>query len=181
MVIRMNCNEIRPKLSEFVDGRASARETWEIDRHIASCNSCANFHTELKMTVGVLQSCETFQVSEDFSALLQAKLIAASPKLPMSLWYENLTAILRGALRPSPTWGYGVCALAILVLLPMQFRTEQISSLAATRGDSLFVHASRTHAIAMTASDPFGDTAAASMAASNQNELDVKSGSDTPI
>ncbi len=177
----MNCNRIQPLLSEFIDGRLSARETWEIDRHIAICNVCANFHTELKMTVIAVQCAEIYSVSDNFAAILQSRLATVNPKCSRSFWLSNLLEMMRPFLRPSPQMGYGVCALAILVLLPLQFRSEQISPLVATQHDTVFVHASRTHAIAITATDPFGDTAATSMAASNQMEVEGNSSTDSPI
>ena len=159
----MNCQKAESLLSEYIDSTLSARETWELDKHLAGCNACTRLANEMRRTVSMLAEAPRFEVSDSFVANLQARIAGVEQEPPRRAWADSLRELFRPRVRP--VWGaaMGTCALAALFLFqnaPHKNPEQQKPSTTAT-----LVQTARTQSIALAASDPFGDTAAASMAA----------------
>src|SRR5438045_265717 len=58
----MNCRNIQPLLSEYIDNVLSARDTWEVDKHLAECNGCARVVNQMRQTVRLLAESDRFEV-----------------------------------------------------------------------------------------------------------------------
>ena len=164
----MRCQTAESLLSEYIDNRLSARETWELDKHLAECNRCTRVLNETRRTVSLLSEAPSFSVSDDFTANLQARIARIEPAPARKAWLHDLREALRPRARPLWAAGLAVCALAIVVVVQNHPASEMVESpgIAAPAGaDTRFVQTARTHSIALAASDPFGDTAAANVAA----------------
>jgi len=172
----MNCKNVRPKLSEYIDDQTSARATFDIKKHLLTCNYCANELNELRKTVHFLHDVKELTVSMNFEASLQKRLMEVQSAPPKYNLFTEISYFFQSLRRPSFGLGYVACALGVCVLLPLQFLKAPAPAVTAGHNEIQFVHVSRTQAIALTASDPFGDTAAASMAASNQIDSEPASG-----
>jgi len=167
----MNCQNAKPLISEYIDNSLSARDTWELDKHFAECNPCARQLNEMRETVSVLAAAPRFEVPNDFMAKLQGRLSALEPETPRQTWLTNLREFFRpGFIRPA--WGaaLGTAALALIVLFPRPSVTENKTGVVPQTMDHALVTVTRTQNISMAASDPLGDTAAASMAGSNSSD-----------
>src|SRR5258708_37439088 len=75
----MNCKRALPLLSEYIDNSLSARDTWEVDRHLAGCNGCTRALNELRRTVDIVAESARFEVSPDFISCLQSRLEGLEP------------------------------------------------------------------------------------------------------
>jgi anti-sigma factor RsiW len=50
----MDCQQVKPALTEYLLEESSAREREEMDRHLRSCDSCSQEMAELKQTMALL-------------------------------------------------------------------------------------------------------------------------------
>src|SRR5437016_1749655 len=98
----MECNSIQQQLSEYLDNALSARETWELDKHLAECNACTRLLNELRGTVQAVADAPRFEVSADFMETLNARLAKVEPKPARWAWIENIRALFRP--RVLPAW-----------------------------------------------------------------------------
>jgi anti-sigma factor RsiW len=160
----MNCQKIHTLLSEYVDNALSARATWEVDKHLAACHHCTRMLNEMRRTVEAVASAPRFEVSGDFMEKLQARLANVEPEPPRRAWLSGLEELFRPRLRP--VWGaaLGTCALTAVMLVSSKEAVVEhpVPSLPAVPA---MVTVAQTQNIALTANDPLGDAAAASMQA----------------
>ena len=164
----MNCQRIHPLLSEYIDNALSARATWEVDKHLAECHHCTRMLNEMRRTVEALAAAPRFEVSGEFMERLQSRLANVEPEPPRSAWLSGLGAMFRPQLRP--LWGaaLGTCALAGVMFISMKPVVEPPKPVPPSLGVPPMVSVAQTQNIALTANDPLGDAAAASMQASMQ-------------
>lgn len=167
----MNCNTIQPMLSEYIDNALSARDTWEVDKHLAECNACARALNELRTTVRLLTETPRFDVSADFMEKLHARIAAAEPEQPRAAWLTSLRELFRP--RALPAWGAaaGACALALVMLaqrVPTEVNVPQLHG-PVTAAPPL-MQTARNQNVALAATNPLGDPAAAALIASNGSD-----------
>jgi anti-sigma factor RsiW len=161
----MNCQQAESLISEYIDSTLSARATWELDKHLAECHSCTRILNETRRTVRLLADAPAFHVSDEFMTSLQARIALVEQEPPRRAWMARFATLRRPSVRP--VWGAAVatCALAAIVVfnaIPHPHPAVAPQANPAAR----LVQSARTQGIALAASDPFGDPAAASMAAS---------------
>lgn len=158
----MRCKAAEPRLSEYIDNRLSARETLEVERHLAECHSCTRALNELRRTVTLVSSAPALSVSEDFMAGLQSRLQGLEPAPAPRAWMQNLASLFRP--RALPVWGAaaGVAALGFMLLLPKNqgLKTEVIPIMG-----SAVARSAGNQNVAISASDPFADIGASNLAA----------------
>src|SRR4051812_42539676 len=99
----MNCKTVQPMLSEYIDNVLSARDTWEVDKHLADCNTCGRALNELRQTVRLLGETTRFEVEPEFMQKLQSRIATLEPERPRSAWVANLHDLFRP--RALPAWG----------------------------------------------------------------------------
>jgi anti-sigma factor RsiW len=164
----MDCRKIEPMLSEYLNNSLSARETLAVDRHLSECKACARFLNEMRQTVSLLAYAPRREVSEDFMANLQARLAQTPPPTPRRVWRDNLRAIFRP--RTLPAWGMATaaCALLVFMLIPRQVMTPPAAPTGtAVQTTDPLTQIAKNQLVALTASNPLDDLAAANLAASS--------------
>src|SRR5436305_1599247 len=114
----MNCSTVKPMLSDFIDNQLSARDTWEVDRHLPACSDCTRALNELRRTVALVADAPRREVSQEFMVGLQAKLVGLEPLPACRAWLASFAELFRP--RVLPAWGAGLAAaaLALILLLP---------------------------------------------------------------
>ncbi len=170
----MNCKTIQPLLSEYIDNVLSARDTWEVDKHLSECNPCAGALNELRRTVGLLAEAPRFEVSVNFMEKLQSRIAVIEPQPPRMAWFSGLREMFRP--RVLPAWGaaVGACGLAVFFLASRPI--VEIDRTPSPHGPSI-AQTARNQSVALAASNPLGDPAAAALVASNtSNTLNIQDG-----
>jgi anti-sigma factor RsiW len=172
----MNCKTIQPLLSEYIDNALSARDTWEVDKHLADCNGCARALNELRMTVRLLGERPRFEVSADFMENLQSRIAAVQPEPPRAAWLASLREMFRP--RALPAWGAaaGACGLALVMLMQRVDAPENAAAPLRPAAPPL-VQTARNQSVALAATNPLGDPAAAALIASAGPETGESSAS----
>lgn len=161
----MNCQQIQKRLSDFVDERLAARDTWEVDRHLADCTTCTAMVNDLRKTVHALRSVPEIAVSDDFMASLNARLAKVEPKPARLSVLTNLAQMFRP--RMLPAWGAAAaCGLAMIIFVsrPGMVPTPVVNAPAS----KVAAQGVQSHAAAVV-SDPFEDVAAANLAQSTDS------------
>lgn len=163
------CLQARARLSEYVDNTLPARQAWEVERHLAACPACAQIARELETTVKLLRGMPRRDTGEEFMARLHARLdrleASAGPfqlgLQPLYLW-QILQERLRAARRPA--LGLGLAAAGMILLWAAPHFLRENGSMAPV-GTSVVTPEILHHSVALAASDPFEDPAAANLAA----------------
>jgi len=160
----MKCRAVEPLLSEYIDDRLSARQTLEVQRHLADCNGCARTYNELRRTVEFVSASPQLQVSDDFMSGLQSRLEGLEPKPSPSAWIENVRSLFRP--RVLPVWGAAaaVAALAVVMLIPSA-EVDQVRPAGPRLQEAATTRTASHQNVAISASDPFADIGAANLAA----------------
>jgi len=166
----MNCNTIQPRLSEYIDNALSARDTWEVDKHLGDCNAFTRALNELRQTVSILTDAPRFEVSSDFMEKLHARIAVIEPEPPRVTWLASVREMFRP--RVLPAWGaaMGACALALIVLMPRTSVGVGVKEFSPKQPTVSLVQTARNQSVALAATNPLGDPAAAALVASNTPE-----------
>ncbi len=81
----MNCADLENRMIGFLDGRLSATEREELERHFAACASCRSRAEELRRLWHVLDEMPAIEASAVFDLRLRERLQAEAPPVS-SLW-----------------------------------------------------------------------------------------------
>lgn len=161
----LNCKKITPLLSVFIDDRLSARDTFEVDRHLNECRECAKTYDLMKRTVEIVSSAPRFDAPDDFAVRLQARLETIQPAPARNVWLQELGDLFRPRLLPA--WGaaVGACALTLVMIYTFQppVKTAFVKSPSGT--DTVVVQQARVQNVALAASSPLEDVSVANLAA----------------
>ncbi len=159
----MNCRKVQPRLSEFLDNKLSARDTWEVDLHLADCHECTRVLNEMRRTVDLLAGAPRYEVSGDFIQNLQNRIGGMEPAAPRWAWVEAVRSALRPRALPALGAALATCALAIVLLIPRppvppgpQPNSPQ---------NTPEVRHATGASVALSATDPFADLGVANLAA----------------
>ncbi len=76
MADAFSCEEVKYRLSDYLDECLDAEESSRIDSHVAVCLNCRNLVDSLREVVKLAGSKDLFRVPSDFSAKIYAKLDA---------------------------------------------------------------------------------------------------------
>jgi anti-sigma factor RsiW len=112
-----NCDKIRDRLLDLIDGELAGGERRRIETHLAQCSSCSQEARALRETLACVQSLPEPAVPdgllEGFAAAVQRRIAhESSPRLP---FWQRVVGRLNGfhSLRPIPA----LSAAAVLGLL----------------------------------------------------------------
>jgi predicted anti-sigma-YlaC factor YlaD len=100
VVIKMNCKEVRKKISLSLDGRLEKAKIEIVQGHLDHCPSCRNWQQEQSALQGMFSTQEAIEPSPGFYRKLQMKIDNSSP--PSRFFFINPTifrpVLLRAAM-----------------------------------------------------------------------------------
>jgi anti-sigma factor RsiW len=169
--LERECKATRALLSEYIENTLSARQAWEVEKHLAACRECTQFGETLKATVTLLQNAPGFDTSEDFMARLHARMDTLEPQaLRRPTFVESLcdrgTALWQ-SLRIHRVPALGASLVALILVVGVTFRQPTPS--ATTASHPVETQALLTEplhqSVALAANDPLEDPAAANLEA----------------
>ncbi len=166
------CRSVEPMLSDYIDSTLSAREIWEVEKHLTSCTACTQLSQQMQATVQVLRSADRYDTADDFMAKLHARLDDLEPEpvrvpslqaaaqnglINLRDWLVNLRAG-RNWHMSALTAGFAAATLLLLVNgnMKMSVVPPKIAPLpVATQSEAM------SRQVAFAASNPFDDPVAA--------------------
>jgi len=165
------CGQTQALLPEYVENGLSAREVWEVEKHLAACPECAAQVRQLQTTVHLLQALERHDTGADFMARLHARLDGLEPQPargrrpwdPLERWLAGLRDPLRINRLPALGLGLAMAAAALFFTInrPVAPIPSQAAAVAPISVEPLSRH------VALSASNPFDDPVAATLEAQN--------------
>jgi len=162
----MNCSKAQSLLSEYIDDRLSARDTWEVDRHLAECHACTRLLNELRRAVQAMAAAPRYEVSPDFMERLQTRLVGLKPETPRRAWFSGLRLLFRP--RALPVWATAAAACALMIVFLASHRTTPPDEIPTV--ETNVVQTAKIQNAALSASDPMADLAAAHLAAQTDED-----------
>ena len=172
------CRDTQGLLSEYVDNTLSARQAWEVEKHLAVCKECGQASRQMQETVGLLRGAAHFDTGDDFMARLHARLDTTAPtpaRQPnvMERTREALDGVRAGfAARRFGGLNLGMAAAGVAALLFMvqnnlttpAINMDNAANAAVSTAALKAVHENLQRNVALTANDPLGDVAAENLA-----------------
>jgi anti-sigma factor RsiW len=162
------CRRTGQRLSDYLDSTLSAREMFEVEKHLAACTDCAEQVRLLEQTVQVLHSAESFDVSDQFMAKLHSRLDDLGPvpsrRSPLAVvreWLYDIRQQLNA--RPIPTLSVGMASFFVAAVL-FSYRPQAVTPIVPVGVETVSQDALDRH-VAVTASNPFDDPVAAKLEA----------------
>lgn len=128
----MNCKEIKPLLSEFLDGELDAVVISEIRSHIDACKECRRELRELEAIVDLLHSVRDITPPVDLAGNVRALITAETEPSPgVRLWQFLSTAQFRVA--AAACLVLGICTYGLLHISGRAPESEHVPASVHTR------------------------------------------------
>lgn len=173
------CRRLQQSLSEYMDNTLSARQVWEVEKHLAACKECSAASRQMQATVQLLHSVDRFDTGDDFMAKLHARLDGFAPeparRRGVTDWAQGVFESLRSGVTqqrlPALNFGMAAAGVAVLLFFVPQSLTVGPNSSQGGKNDGIIKTVLMTDAmhdtndnlqrnVALTANDPLGDVAA---------------------
>ena len=175
------CRDTQGLLSEYTDNTLSARQVWEVEKHLAVCKECGQASRQMQETVSLLRGAARFDTGDDFMARLHARLddVSPEPARRQSVTERTREALSRVrdgfAVRRIPGLNLGMAAAGVAALLFMVQNTVTPPAVKTNGGANVVVstaalnsvHENLQRNVALSANDPLGDVAAENLANSD--------------
>ncbi len=124
----MNCQTVKPLLSEFADETLGASTAWQVQTHLSRCAECARISRDLDAAKRMLQTLPAAAPSAGFDAALMQRLaLTRRPSAPAQTWRTQLAAVFaprvatpRRRLGPALALGAAVAAGGAALFFPVQ-------------------------------------------------------------
>ncbi|MDQ2800703.1 MAG: zf-HC2 domain-containing protein [Armatimonadota bacterium] len=161
----MNCETVKPLLSEFVDERLDASTAWQVQTHISECADCGPILHDLEALRRKMQALPTRQPSANFEAALAQRLALTRRPEKRQTWRDKIPGALRWPkplLRPALALGVAVTAVGGVLLLPTHPRGADMA--AVRSADHAFVADCVAQRRSDAAGEPLGDLSAQNLA-----------------
>ena len=174
------CQQTRTRLSDYMENTLSGREAWNVEKHLTACPPCSQYLREMQATVSLLQMAPRLDTSDDFMARLHAQLDAVEPAAQSPLarfagWRDRMAdfgALLRSPRIPALSLSLSavalVAALAVNQLAPGTKPAETVTVPVPHPVVSASATLNLNNNVALSASNPFDDPAAANLEAQSQ-------------
>jgi anti-sigma factor RsiW len=183
----MDCSKAQSHFSEYVDNGLSARDMWELERHLAGCPECSLLAQHMQDTVAILRSTELIDTSDSFMGSLHSRLDELGPvsdrRSPLAVINEWVVAVRQMiAARPASALSVGMASLLVVAVL-FSFRSvatavATVNPIASATSERVSQEALDRH-VAVIASNPFDDPVAAKLEAeTGGSEVVARNGSD---
>lgn len=154
------CADVQSLLSDYIDNSLSARQVWEVEKHLAGCPECAEAAHQMQATVQALHTAPRFDTGDNFMAALHARLDGLEPARSRSVlgafrgWLAGTGESLQRHRLPVFGLGLATAALAVLFITNKPVETPPLPTAPAMTSE--VVHIS----VAASANNPFADPAA---------------------
>ncbi len=161
-----DCLTVQARLSDYIDSNLSARQVLDVEGHLTGCAHCATLARQMQSTVDLLHSAQQRDTSDDFMAKFHARLDGVEPTRSRGVlqamrdWLNTLREPMMIGRIPALGLSMGVVALLIFFAAPTQPGHPQVAA------PSQFA-APLSYNVALTASNPFDDPAAANLEAAS--------------
>ncbi len=163
-ITEAECRKTGAMLSEYVDNALSARDMWEVEKHLAACSACSQLAERTRQTVQLLRSVETVDAGDKFMANLHARLDTLGP-VPtrrsagtvVREWFYDIRRQVNA--RPIPTLSVGMASFIVAALL-FSSKPGVVPTINNTTAETVSQEELDRH-VAVTASDPIDDPVAA--------------------
>lgn len=177
------CRSVEPLLSDYMENALSAREIWEVEKHLTSCTACTQLSQQMQATVQVLRTADRYDTADDFMAKLHARLDTVEPEPARKPSLQNLAQNWLGALQaglrawhvPALTAGFAAAALVLLV----QSKLPVVPATSASLPVVEHVREDLSRQVAFVASNPFDDPVAAKVEVDGANSPGSENRTDT--
>jgi anti-sigma factor RsiW len=154
-----DCKNIRPRLSEYVDGALPADQDWAVRMHLASCAVCARVAEDFSAMARLLGELPRRETSAGFEAAL-ARRLADQVLPPRRAWW-----LLSGTrLRPAVAFAGALAALVPAVFLATRHSPPGTET-PAVPSEQQFVEQCLDEHAAYASAEPLNDSAAVLLAA----------------
>ncbi|MCW3097106.1 MAG: putative zinc-finger [Chthonomonadaceae bacterium] len=161
------CRKVEPLLSDYLENALSAREVWEVEKHLTACPACTQLSQQMQATVHVLRSADRYDTGDDFMAKLHARLddLEPEPARSRSLgdmaqnWLVSLRAGMHTWHVPALATGFAAATLFLVVHGNLSIGPPKaVVPLVAER---VVQNEDLSRQVAFVASNPFDDPVAA--------------------
>ena len=164
----MNCDTIKPLISEFLDERLAAADAWQVQTHLSECTACGEVRRDLDALRRTLQALPTRQPSANFDAALAQRLALTRRPAPRRTWRDRLglsSLRLRAPLlRPALALGVAFAVGGGVLLLPTHSPVSDPALTAIHTADHAFVADCVAQHRRDAAGEPLADLAAQNLA-----------------
>lgn len=172
------CEVVQRLLLAYTDGALSARQMWEVERHLADCKTCSTQAQQMQLLVNALRNVERRDTSDLFMAKLHERLDtlpAPTSRSYMARLREDFAA-LSDIVRPRRLSLVGACMAAvaiIVVLILSRPASVSIPSSAVQAMAAPHLQQALERHVATAAADPLDDPAAERLAANPSLDTDA--------
>ncbi len=167
------CARTQADLAGFMENTLSARQMWDVEKHLARCVDCARLSHEMQATVALLKSVERRDTSDDFMARLHARIDTLEPETVRAPsvgtllrdWLAGMSHTLRAVRVPALSLGVAATAVIVLLVIPHSAPQKIDTPANITLSNSVTQIAAeplRRNA-ALAANNPFDDPVAAAL------------------
>ena len=190
----MNCQNVKPLLSEFADERLDAATAWQVQTHLSECAACGQISRDMESVKRMLQTLPAHAPSARFDeALAQRLALTRRPAAPPQAWHTKLTQSWRtklartfvpqfasSALRPALALGLVIAAGTVAAVFPTH--SVQPAPQAAVRSaDPAFVADCVAQHHRDAAAEPLADMSAQTLAGSLESSAATDSSADSSL
>ncbi len=174
----MNCQTVKPLLSEFAGETLDASAAWQVQTHLSGCAECARISRDFEAAKRMLQALPAAAPSAGFDAALMQRLaLTRRPAAPAQTWRTQLAAVFATpprSLRPALALGAAaVMAGSAAFFFPVH-PTAPAPALAVHSADPAFVADCVAQHHRDAAAEPLADLSAQTLA----GNLDTPAASD---
>ena len=179
--ITMNCQSVKPLLSEFTDEILDASAAWQVQTHLSGCAECARISRDFEAAKRLLQALPSAAPSPGFDAALMQRLaLTRRPDAPRQTWRTRIAAVfapqltaspahrLSRVLRPALALGAAVAAGSAVFFFPVH-PAAPVPVAALHGGDPAFVAACVAQHHRDAAAEPLADLSAQTLAGNLDN------------
>jgi anti-sigma factor RsiW len=172
--LKNDCRRFSPQLNDYVDGRLTSDNTWQIKDHLVVCNACLQKVNNFTSVMRLLNDAPKHETAPSFMSALEARIASSPAKTSTQSRIDRLfNGILRGMLEErgfglrftAPFAAAAACAVfACIVLVHPLYTstsvTSSVSSMQSDMPDSAVLQTCINQHRSETTSDPLADTSA---------------------
>ena len=190
----MNCQSVKPLLSEFADETLDVSAAWQVQTHLSGCPGCARILRDLEAMTRMLSALPSQAPSAAFDAALAQRLALTRRPAPQARpasqpWHTKIASVFAShlaspvqRLRPALALGLVVAAGSFAAFLPGQ-RSATLAPAVVRGADPSFVADCVAQHHRDAAAEPLADLSAQTLAGSLDGSAPPDAGSpaDAPL